>query len=98
MGGNYVWRDESYANLFTREYNRAPAWNSKDFRAVWRTYDGRYTVIGYVRNAFDQLTYPAAGGGARITPTTPGQYNNVVKNLGLNPPRTYGVQVFYKFQ
>ena len=98
LGGNYVWRDESYANLFTREYNRAPAWNSKDFRAVWRTYDGRYTVIGYVRNAFDQLTYPAAGGGARITPTTPGQYNNVVKNLGLNPPRTYGVQVFYKFQ
>jgi len=98
LTGNYVWRDESYANLFTRDYNEAPAWDSKDFRAVWRTYDRRYTVVAYVRNAFDQLTYPAAGGGARLTPTTPGQYNNVVKNLGLNPPRTYGIQLFYKLK
>lgn len=99
LGGNYVWRDEAYANLFTREYNRAPSWDSADVRAVWRTNDGRYTVIGYVRNVFDALTYPAAGGGTRLSPdpATPTRLNNVVKSLGLNPPRTFGVSIYYKF-
>ena len=100
ISGSIVWRDESYANLFTREYNRAPAWDSTDFRASWRTNDGRYTVIAYLRNAFDQLTYPAAGNGFRLAPdsATPTKLNNVSKTLGLNPPRTFGMAVYYKFR
>ena len=99
VSANYVWRDASYANLFTRDYNRAPAWDSKDFRVVWRTYSGRYTVTGYVRNAFDDLTFNSANGGTRLAPdpSNPTNYANVVQSLAMNPPRTYGIAFHYKF-
>jgi iron complex outermembrane receptor protein len=99
VGANYVWRDDTYANLFTRDYNKAPAWDSKDFRVVWRTYSGKYTVTAYLRNAFDDLTFNSANGGTRLAPdpSNPTNFNNVVQSLAMNPPQTYGVAFYYKF-
>ena len=97
---SWFWRDEAYSTVFQREYNRAPSWDQTDLRLVYRPENRNWTITAYMRNAFDQLTYPAPGGGSRLTPNpaTPTQLNsNVVKSLGLNPPRNYGISVFYRF-
>jgi len=100
LTGTWFWRDEVWSTVFTREYNRAPSWDQTDLRAQWKSPDRRLTIAAYMRNAFDQLTFPAAAGGTRLSPNpaSPTQLNsNVSKNLFLNPPRNYGVNVFYKF-
>ena len=88
--------------MFNRCYDNAPSWSDVDFRALWKGPHDRYEVIGYVKNVFNTLQYTVAAGGA-------GLLGNAIQATGgdglfqrvnlfeLNPPRTYGVEVRYKF-
>jgi len=91
--GSYIYRGKAYANIFTRDYSKAPSWDQVDLRANWTAKDGKYVVIGYVKNVFDTEGYDAAVAGTRRNlPLTA-----AVPNLSLNPPRTYGIELQYKF-
>jgi iron complex outermembrane recepter protein len=93
----YVWKDKSYASIFTRTYDEAPSWNQVDLRLVWSGNHDRYEIIGYVKNLFDTRGYDAAGGGYITgTDNTPGTLAQV-PSFDLTPPRLYGVEFHYKF-
>jgi iron complex outermembrane recepter protein len=97
LSGTYVWKDKSYAGVFTRSYYEAPEWDQVDLRGTWSGDHDRYEIIVYVRNLFNTLGYDAAGGatgtftGNPANPLTPDRADD------LTPPRTYGVEVHYKF-
>jgi len=98
LSGSFVWKDKSYAGIFQRSYYSAPSWNQVDLRAVWSGDHDRYEIVAYVKNLFDTLGYDAAGGGigyysATSYPNPAGQNTT----FDLTPPRTYGVEVHYKF-
>lgn len=99
-GATYVRRSKSYATVFAREFDSAPAWDQVDLRALWMPTGGKYTIIAYVKNVFDEDGYAAAVGAAQrnnnaAVPSD--QFANGARNFELTPPRIYGVEVQYRF-
>ncbi|HEY9218223.1 MAG TPA: TonB-dependent receptor, partial [Phenylobacterium sp.] len=100
LGGTYLYRSEAYANIFTREYNKSPSWDQFDLRAYWAPEGGRYTIIGYVKNVFDEEGYDAAVQGSQrnFNPLVASdQFPNGAQNLELTPPRIFGIELQYRF-
>jgi iron complex outermembrane receptor protein len=101
LAGSYSWRDTQVGNVFNRFYNIAPSWDDVDFRAIWSGDHDKYEVIGFVKNAFNTLQYDvgATGQGLYGTATTSRTLSNLayISGYTLAPPRTFGVEVRYKF-
>lgn len=97
---SYIYRSKAYANVFTRSYNEAPSWDQWDLRAHWNPTGGKYTVIAYVKNVADSKGYDAAVAGSQrnYNPNVPSdQFLTGAQNLELTPPRTYGLELQYRF-
>jgi len=103
LAATYVWRDSQIGGtIFNTPYNTAPSWSDVDLRATWAGNHDRYEVIGFVRNVFNTLQYPTGPTGYGLfgnqgSGTTAGAgliYNSV---YSFNPPRTFGVELRYKF-
>ena len=104
---SYIWRDKQYGSIFQRAYNESPTWSQVDARVTWKDKDNKYSVIAYVKNLFDDLGYDGGASGSRLAGTTIGssiaapQINAVQPGFDvsypLTPPRTYGVELQYRF-
>ena len=97
LSATYVWRDKQSGSLFNRFYNVAPSWDDVDFRALWKGPSDKYEVIAYVKNVFNTLQYPVGAGGAGLAGSATAIGLSEVTGYELNPPRTFGVEVRYKF-
>jgi iron complex outermembrane receptor protein len=102
LSAAYVWRDKQDGTPFDRWYDDAPSWSDVDIRALWKGPNDHYEVIGFVKNVFNTLQYTVASGGVGLLgnsfASTTGAGGLFQQNLfELNPPRTYGVEVRYKF-
>jgi len=98
----YVWRGAQYGSIFDRTYFKAPSFDQVDARLTWRAEDGKYTVIGFAKNLFDTEGYANGAGGGRRAGSTPGRADfsgvqGISTTYELNPPRTYGVELQYRF-
>jgi iron complex outermembrane receptor protein len=102
LSGDYAYRDVQDGTAFNRYYDNGPAWDDFDFRGIWKSPGDRYEVIGFVKNAFNTLQYTVATAGIGLA----GSANSVATAQGglnednifdLNPPRTFGMEVRYKF-
>ena len=81
---SYFWQDVAYSSIFNRGYTEIPAWDQTDGRVTWTSADGNISLIGFVRNMFDQIVYDSRGAGlvetaststvTPATPTTPTRY------------------------
>ena len=91
LGATYTFTDEQQAVVFAQPGFRSPSNEVVDFRALWKDVDDRYTVIGYVKNAFDELAYQDFRTGA---PSASGIQRTTLKP---NFPRTYGIEFQYRF-
>ena len=99
-GATYLNRSKSYATIFAREYDSAPAWDQVDLRALWMPTGGNYTIIAYVKNALDEDGYAAAVAAAQRNnnPNVPSdRFPDGGRNYELTPPRIFGVEVQYRF-
>ncbi len=100
LGATYVYRDKAYSNIFSRSYNSSPSWDQLDLRAYWAPTGNKYTVIAYVKNVTDSEGHDSATTAAYRN-NNPGvasdQFATGGQTLFLNPPRTYGVELQYRF-
>ncbi|WP_337186953.1 TonB-dependent receptor [Phenylobacterium sp.] len=104
LSATYTWTDETYYQPFKSDANKVKAYDVTDFRVLWNDGADRYTVIGFVKNAFDQKGFTSNGS---TTPTAifdnpnPGVASIVQTRTaitrGLIQPRTYGVELQYRF-
>ena len=96
------YRRAQYGSIFDRTYYKSPSFDQVDARLTWRAEDGKYTVIGFAKNVFDTKGYAngaTAGRRAGLTPGRPelsGVFGQST-TYELNPPRTYGVELQYRF-
>ena len=60
---SYFWQDVAYSSIFNRSYTEIPAWDQTDGRLTWTSADGNISLIGFVRNMFDQVVYDSRGAG-----------------------------------
>jgi iron complex outermembrane receptor protein len=97
LSGTYIWKDQSYSAIFKTAYYNSPSWDQVNFRLTWRGHHDRYEIIGFVNNVFNTLGYDAAaGGGFNLASQGTGlpEYTHL---YDLTPPRTYGIELHYKF-
>ena len=100
VSATYLYRSESYANVFQRTYNASKSWDQVDLRAYWAPTDGKYTLIAYVKNVFDTDGYAAAVGASQrnnSVTVASDRFANGSRNFELTPPRLYGVELQYRF-
>jgi iron complex outermembrane receptor protein len=64
---SYIWRDKQYGTIFERTYNEAPSWDQWDARLTWKAKDNRYSIIAYVKNAFNTLGYDGGSTSTRYS-------------------------------
>jgi iron complex outermembrane receptor protein len=103
LSATYTWTDKTIYQPFANDSAFAvPAYGTADFRAIWNDADKRYSVIGYVKNAFDTVGYTSTGstnptavfasdGAGGLTQT------GVAITRGLIQPRTFGLELQYRF-
>jgi iron complex outermembrane receptor protein len=103
---SYIWKDKTPSAIFNEPYFVAPAWEQIDMRLSWNDAADRFTIFGYVKNLQNKLGYDGVGAFAVITPapgtaacgTNPLGSYYCDQQLGLTPPRTYGVEVQYRLK
>jgi iron complex outermembrane receptor protein len=105
----YVWRDKQYGSIFNRPYYQAPSWDQVDLRLTYKDKANKYTVIAWVKNVADSIGYEGgatAGRRAGFVPAyTLGQpgiaptpvIQGIAPTYTITPPRTYGVELQYRF-
>ncbi|MEZ5937621.1 MAG: TonB-dependent receptor [Hyphomonadaceae bacterium] len=62
---SYFWQDIAYSSIFNRSYTKIPSWDQTDARLSWTNGDGNITLIGFVKNMFDEVGYDSRGAGLR---------------------------------
>jgi iron complex outermembrane receptor protein len=90
FGGTYSYTDDLQSNVFSNPIATAPSNEIADFRILWNDAQNRYSIIGFVKNAFDEDGYIRSSGSS---PTAVGSRRTV----GLIYPRTYGAEVQFRF-
>jgi iron complex outermembrane receptor protein len=96
---SYTWRSEQFGSIFERDYYRSPSNGQLDARVTFADVNDRYSVIVYGRNLTDEIVYE---GGAfaerRAGSTFTGPVvQGVASTYPLAPPRTFGVELQYRF-
>lgn len=109
---SFIWRDAQYGSLFTRPYNRAPSWDQLDARLTWDSANRKVKVIAFIKNIANTVGYDAGAYGTRyaanddylgsahfpyyLTSHSVGS-EGIGSTYSVTPPRTYGIEVDYKF-
>ena len=109
LSGSWVWTDETTYQPFDDPAFKVPAYATADLRALWNDAQDRFTVIGYVKNVFDEVGYTSVGTGVptaefgvpnpglTVGPTTYLRQTSTQITRGLIYPRTFGVELQYRF-
>ena len=71
-----------------------PGWDQVDLRAIWTGSGDRYRVIAFVKNIFDSKGYDSAQGNLLASSPTLA----VAQSYSFTPPRTYGLQLEFRFR
>ena len=99
-----VWQDQETSSVLNGSEYRIPSYDVTDFRLLWNDAHKKYTLIAYVKNAFDTVAYGSSGSNGptaiyapTATPTTNLQRIGYDMYHGLIFPRTYGLELQYRF-
>ena len=86
---SYFWQDVSYSSVFNMNLTEVPSWDQTDGRISWTNSDGNITLIGFIRNMFDELQYDSRTAGRRISGSSLGTPSNtdpaVLTRCGSSP-------------
>lgn len=103
------WTDETIYQPFENPAFAVPSYATADFRLIWRDIEDRYSLIGYVKNAFDEEGFTST---SSTNPTAvfgnpnPGlvvggqsylRQTGTSISRGLIQPRTFGLELQYRF-
>ncbi|HOZ25803.1 MAG TPA: TonB-dependent receptor [Hyphomonadaceae bacterium] len=58
---SYFWQDISFTSIFNRSYTKVPSFDQTDGRVSWTNADGNITLIGWVKNVFDEVQWEVDG-------------------------------------
>ena len=93
ISGTYAWKDRIHSSAFSDPEFTAGSFGVSDFRATWNAHNNRWSLLGYLRNAFNVLgsdTGVVSGGGTTFgTPST--LFRSYI------PPRTFGMELKVRF-
>jgi iron complex outermembrane receptor protein len=109
FSATYTWTDKTIYQPFNDAAFQVPSYGTADFRALWKAAHDKYTVIAFVKNAFDKTGYTSTGStnptavfgspnpGLTVGGKTYLQQTGLAITRGLIAPRTYGVELQVPF-
>ncbi|HEX5377273.1 MAG TPA: TonB-dependent receptor [Phenylobacterium sp.] len=109
LSGTYTWTDKTIYQPFNDPAFEVPSYGAADFRALWKDGEDRYQLIAYVKNAFEEEGFTSTGStnptaifgspnpGLTVGGSTYLRQTGVAITRGLIQPRTYGLEVQYRF-
>ena len=109
FSATYTWTDKTIYQPFDNPAFEVPSYGTADFRALWKDAKDRYTVIAFVKNAFDKVGYTSTGStnptavfgvpnpGLVVNGVTYQQQTGLAITRGLIVPRTYGMELQLRF-
>ncbi len=92
LSGTASYIDEQQSLLFKNPIYSTKAFTTGDLRALWSDGEKKYTVIAFVKNVTDEVGY----GNSIANPTAPTAVG-ARRQVSLNFPRTYGIELQYRF-
>ena len=104
---SYIWKDKTPSSIFSEQYFVAPSYSQVDMRLSWNDAADRFTIFGYVKNLQNKLglrrcrclcSVDARRRARKLAASTARRRTIAIKQLGLTPPRTYGVEVQYRLK
>jgi iron complex outermembrane receptor protein len=90
LSGSWIYRSETYYEVFSREHHLAPSYDETSLRALWSDPGRNYTLIAFVRNVFDDESIE------RVSATESAWGVRGIE-ASLRPPRIYGLEVQFRF-
>ncbi len=109
LSGTYTWVDETTYQPFDNPDFAVPAYGTADLRVLWKDAQDRYSLIGYVKNLTDEEGFTSTSSTnptAVFADPNPGlvvgsaaylRQTSTAITRGLIQPRTYGVELQYRF-
>ena len=88
---SWYWRDGFYSSFFNNPSQFTPDFQQTDVRLIWNDADGHFTVIGAIRNAFDEDGYDNVSASLRAST------NTIYQTTTFTPPRMATVEVQFHF-
>ena len=89
---SWYWRDKFTTSIFNDPRSFSPDFDQTDARLTWNSGGGHFTLIGFVRNAFDQEGYDGVSAALRRSSGV------VYTSTTLTPPRLYGVEFQFHYK
>ncbi|MFD3263422.1 TonB-dependent receptor [Phenylobacterium ferrooxidans] len=109
LSGTYTWTDSTIYQPFNDPAFEVPAYGTGDLRALWKDADDKYTLIASVKNVTDEQGFTSTGStnptavfgnpnpGLVVGGTPYLRQTGVSISRGLIAPRTYSLELQYKF-
>ena len=98
LSGSVIWKDATYDAIFNRSYNLQPPYDQVNLLLNWASANNRYNVILFCDNLLNSTGYDGSAGAILNTVTAPGQKEDILTSPFLTAPRTFGIQVQYRWQ
>jgi iron complex outermembrane receptor protein len=95
LSGSIIWKDATYDSVFNRPYTLQPPYDQVNLLANWSDAKGRYNIILFCNNLFNSIGYDGAAG---VLLGTTGTKEDILSSPFLTAPRTFGIQVQYRWQ
>jgi iron complex outermembrane recepter protein len=96
MSGTYAWRDRVTSSPFADPEFVAGSYGQTDFRGTWTDITHRWSVFGYLRNAFDVRGSDGTGIDTSVY-SAPVGFGGPTLARSLIYPRTFGVEFQVRF-
>ena len=94
-----TWKDSTYGSPFNRAYNLAPEYTQTNARLVWKDAKDQYSAILFCDNIFNAVNYDGVFGlneGNAGTLAVPKEL--IDRIASLTAPRTFGIELQYRFR
>jgi iron complex outermembrane receptor protein len=96
LSGTVVWKDTTYASVFNvPEYKQDP-YSQVNLRATYASGDGHYNIIVFCDNLFNTTGFDAAI--PALLGATSSNKEDILYGYSLTPPRTFGIQLQYRWK
>ena len=97
MSGSYVWRDRVTSSAFKDPIFYAGSYGENDFRGTWTAATNRWSVFGYIKNAFNVRGSDDVALSGVINSPSPAYAGYATVIRSIVPPRTFGMEFRVKF-
>src|SRR6185312_313205 len=94
LSASFIWKDATYGSIFNRALSLAPSYSLVNLRAAFDDAKGRYTLIAFANNVFDQTGFDQV---TKANVAQSGFPLQLVSSRGLTPPLTFGMEVQFRF-